>query len=78
MVLIYWIFYDRQLYFEICRGQPPDHLLKKAKSTSKFFKFVGTVDHIEAGHVSMGPKSSYQALSEEEYEAVSVCIHKIL
>ncbi|CAO2832278.1 unnamed protein product [Amaranthus hypochondriacus] len=53
----------------ILGGQPPDHLLKKAKSTSKFFKFVGTVDHIDAGHISMGPKSAYQALSEEEYEA---------
>ncbi|CAO2821597.1 unnamed protein product [Amaranthus hypochondriacus] len=49
----------------ILGGQPPDHLLKNAKSTNKFFKLVGSVDHIEA---AVG-KSAYQALSEEEYEA---------
>lgn len=53
----------------ILGGQPPDYLLKEAKSTNKFFKFVGSVDHIDAGHVSMGARSAYQALSEEEYEA---------
>ncbi|KAL2921409.1 Dual specificity protein kinase YAK1-like protein [Bienertia sinuspersici] len=46
------------------RSQPPDYLLKEAKSTNKFFKFVGSVDH-----ASVGKKSAYQALSEEEYEA---------
>lgn len=64
--------------FEYCRGQPPDYLLKEAKSTNKFFKFVGSVDHVDAGHVSTRGKSAYQALSEEEYEAVSVCTREIL
>ncbi|KMT16657.1 hypothetical protein BVRB_3g049430 [Beta vulgaris subsp. vulgaris] len=53
----------------ILGGQPPDYLLKEAKSTNKFFKFVGSVDHVDAGHVSTRGKSAYQALSEEEYEA---------
>uniref|UniRef100_A0A803KST9 Protein kinase domain-containing protein n=1 Tax=Chenopodium quinoa TaxID=63459 RepID=A0A803KST9_CHEQI len=53
----------------ILGGQPPDYLLKDAKSTNKFFKFVGSVDHVDAGHDSMGGRSAYQALSEEEYEA---------
>ncbi|KAF5958954.1 hypothetical protein HYC85_000163 [Camellia sinensis] len=47
------------------RGQPPDYVLKEAKNTSKFFKFVGTVNHGE----SMSRQSAYQALTEEECEA---------
>ncbi|THG15358.1 hypothetical protein TEA_029022 [Camellia sinensis var. sinensis] len=58
--------------FSILRGQPPDYVLKEAKNTSKFFKFVGTVNHGE----SMSRQSAYQALTEEECEAVSV--HVIL
>lgn len=53
----------------ILGGQPPDYLLKNAKSTSKFFKFVGSIDHVDAGSVSLGGRSAYQALSEDEYEA---------
>ncbi|KNA04206.1 hypothetical protein SOVF_201830 isoform A [Spinacia oleracea] len=53
----------------ILGGQPPDCLLKEAKSTNKFFKFVGNVDHVDAGHASMGVRSAYQVLAEEEYEA---------
>lgn len=53
----------------ILGGQPPDYLLKDAKNTSKFFKFVGKVDHVDMGHVSVGGGSAYQALTEEEYEA---------
>lgn len=57
-----------------CRGQPPDYVLKEAKNTSKFFKCIGSFHHVENGDVSMGGRSAYLALSEEDYEAVSVCI----
>ena len=49
-------------------------MLKEAKNTSKFFKCIGSFHHLENGDVSMGGRSSYLALSEEEYETVSVCI----
>lgn len=54
---------------EILGGQPPDYLLKEAKSTSKFFKCIGSVQNIENGEVSTNGRSAYQALTEEEYEA---------
>lgn len=49
-------------------------MLKEAKNTSKFFKFVGNAHNPENAEASNGGsgKSIYQALSEEEYE--SVCI----
>ncbi|KAI8029501.1 hypothetical protein LOK49_LG01G01962 [Camellia lanceoleosa] len=50
---------------KILGGQPPDYVLKEAKNTSKFFKFVGTVNHGE----SISRQSAYQALTEEECEA---------
>ncbi|GAB4833058.1 dual specificity protein kinase yak1 [Ancistrocladus abbreviatus] len=53
----------------ILGGQPPDYILKDAKNTSKFFKCVGSVDHVDAGDRLMGARSAYQALNEEEYEA---------
>lgn len=53
----------------ILGGQPPDYLLKDSKNTSKFFKFVGSVDHVDAGPVSVGGRSAYQALTEDEYQA---------
>ncbi|KAF8380839.1 hypothetical protein HHK36_028334 [Tetracentron sinense] len=54
---------------EILGGQPPDHVLKEAKNTSKFFKRVGSVHHVGNSEASMGARSAYQALTEEEYEA---------
>lgn len=56
---------------EFCRGQPPDYVLKEAKNTSKFFKCVGSVNSEENGQVHISRQSAYQALTEEEYEAVS-------
>ncbi|GMH10726.1 hypothetical protein Nepgr_012567 [Nepenthes gracilis] len=53
----------------ILGGQPPDYVLKDAKNTSKFFKYVGSVDRVDVGDISMGSSSAYQALTEEEYEA---------
>ncbi|XAR71537.1 Non-specific serine/threonine protein kinase [Bertholletia excelsa] len=50
---------------KILGGQPPDYVLKEAKNTSKFFKFVGNVNHEE----SAGRRSVFQPLAEEEYEA---------
>lgn len=68
------IFYVKNISLSCCRGQPPDYVLKEAKNTSKFFKCIGSVHNIENGEVSVGGRSAYQALSEEEYEAVSVHI----
>lgn len=55
-----------------CRGQPPDYVLKDAKNASKFFKCIGSVHTLENGEVSLGGRSAYQALTVDEYEAVSV------
>lgn len=52
---------------EILGGQPPDYLLREAKNTSKFFKCIGSVHNVENSEVSMGIRSAYQALTEEEY-----------
>ncbi|KAG5559097.1 hypothetical protein RHGRI_008870 [Rhododendron griersonianum] len=52
------------------RGQPPDYVLKEAKTTCKFFKFVGNVNHEEP----TSRRSVYKALTEEEYEAVCVSL----
>ncbi|KAM3381583.1 dual specificity protein kinase YAK1 isoform X2 [Capsicum galapagoense] len=54
---------------KILGGQPPDYILKDAKNTSKFFKFVGSINQEEYGPGPMGRSSVYQALTEEEYEA---------
>ncbi|XVE62364.1 hypothetical protein DITRI_Ditri06bG0112400 [Diplodiscus trichospermus] len=54
---------------EILGGQPPDYVLKKAKKTSKFFKCIGSIYNIENDQVSSGGRTSYQVLTEEEYEA---------
>lgn len=58
------------MFVEFCRGQPPDYLLKEAKTTCKFFKFVGNVNHEEP----TSRRSAYKALTEEEYEAVCVSL----
>lgn len=55
-----------------CRAQPPDYILNEAKNTGKFFKFVGSVSHEESGSNPTSRLSAYLALTEEEYEAVSV------
>ncbi|KAJ7982593.1 Kinase family protein [Quillaja saponaria] len=54
---------------KIIGGQPPDYVLKEAKNTSKFFKFIASVQHMENGEVFTNCNSAYQALTEEEYEA---------
>ncbi|XP_057969956.1 dual specificity protein kinase YAK1 homolog isoform X2 [Malania oleifera] len=54
---------------EILGGQPPDHVLREAKNTSKYFKCIGSVHVVESGEVSIGGRSAFQALTEEEYEA---------
>ncbi|KAK6936483.1 Protein kinase domain [Dillenia turbinata] len=54
---------------EILGGQPPDHVLKEAKNTSKFFKCIGSVHHVECDKISAGGRSAYQVLTVEEYEA---------
>ncbi|KAK9714598.1 hypothetical protein RND81_06G106200 [Saponaria officinalis] len=53
----------------ILGGQPPDYLLKQAKNTSKFFKYVGSFDHVDDGHVFVSQRSCYQSLNEDEYKA---------
>lgn len=60
------------VYCLVCSGLPPDYLLKEAKNTGKFFKCIGRVHSIENGEVSLSCRSSYKALTVEEYETVSV------
>lgn len=54
--------------FLMSREQPPDHILRLAKNTHKFFKCVGSIHHLEDG-VDNGGRSVFQTLTEEEYEA---------
>ncbi|KAK4362768.1 hypothetical protein RND71_018009 [Anisodus tanguticus] len=54
---------------KILGGQPPDYILKDAKNTSKFFKFVGSINQEESGPGPLSRSSVYQVLTEEEYEA---------
>uniref|UniRef100_A0A0D9VJX8 Protein kinase domain-containing protein n=1 Tax=Leersia perrieri TaxID=77586 RepID=A0A0D9VJX8_9ORYZ len=48
-------------------GQPPDDLLREAKSTGRFFKQVGSI--YPGIEVQNGPISAYRILTEEEIEA---------
>ncbi|GFQ07061.1 serine/threonine-protein kinase ppk15 [Phtheirospermum japonicum] len=52
---------------KILGGQPPDYILRKAKNTSKFFKFVGSISHEEKDYNQKSNCSMYQVLTEEEY-----------
>lgn len=69
-----WIqlFSYKSFIVEFCRGQPPDYVLKEAKNTSKFFKCIGSAHYVDDGEISTAGRSAYQALTEEEYEAVSI------
>ncbi|KAI4340804.1 hypothetical protein MLD38_025607 [Melastoma candidum] len=58
-----------QRMIKILGGQPPDYLLKEAKNASKFFKCVGNVHDLENMGASVGCKSIYHPLSEDEHEA---------
>lgn len=58
-----------------CSGQPPDYVLRDAKNTSKFFKCIGSLQNIDNSESSKNGRSVYQALTVEEYEAVSfICL----
>ncbi|XP_042515124.1 dual specificity protein kinase YAK1 homolog [Macadamia integrifolia] len=52
---------------EILGGQPPDHVLKEAKNTNKFFKRVGSAHQND--EASIGGRTAYQIVTEGEYEA---------
>ncbi|XP_077238594.1 dual specificity protein kinase YAK1 homolog isoform X2 [Tasmannia lanceolata] len=54
---------------EILGGQPPDHILKDANNTNKFFKRMGSIHHFEEDEECNGSRSAYQVLTEEEFEA---------
>ncbi|TXG48787.1 hypothetical protein EZV62_024662 [Acer yangbiense] len=55
--------------FCVVKRQPPDYVLKEAKNTSKFFKCVGIVHNMENDEVAMDGRSTYQPLTEIDYEA---------
>lgn len=59
------------LLCKIGRGQPPDYILRKAKNTSKFFKFIGSINHDDRDQSQRNNYSMYQVLTEEEFAAVS-------
>lgn len=54
---------------EILRDQPPDHILRSAKSTSKYFKLVGGSSRLDENRSGEGQQSTYRFLTESEYEA---------
>ncbi|KAL1536544.1 dual specificity protein kinase yak1 [Salvia divinorum] len=54
---------------KILGGQPPDYILRKAKNTSKFFKFIGSINHDDRDQSQRSNYSMYQVLTEEEYAA---------
>eukprot|EP00252_Welwitschia_mirabilis_P027273 TRINITY_DN9318_c0_g1_i1.p1 TRINITY_DN9318_c0_g1~~TRINITY_DN9318_c0_g1_i1.p1 ORF type:complete len:1022 (-),score=206.92 TRINITY_DN9318_c0_g1_i1:595-3660(-) len=54
---------------QILRDQPPDHILKSAKNTSKYFKLVGSSSQLGENQAQEGQRSAYHLLSESEYEA---------
>ncbi|KAG8381693.1 hypothetical protein BUALT_Bualt06G0148000 [Buddleja alternifolia] len=54
---------------KILGDQPPDYILRKAKNTSKFFKFTGSINHEERDLNHRSNSSMYQVLTEEEYAA---------
>ncbi|KAL0299839.1 UNVERIFIED_CONTAM: Dual specificity protein kinase YAK1 [Sesamum radiatum] len=54
---------------KILGGQPPDYILRKAKNTSKFFKFSGSINREERDENHRSNCSMYQVLTEEEYAA---------
>ncbi|XP_047947072.1 dual specificity protein kinase YAK1 homolog [Salvia hispanica] len=49
--------------------QPPDYILRNLKNTSKFFKFVGSINHDDRDQSHKCNCSMYQVLTEEEYAA---------
>uniref|UniRef100_A0A0D6R4L1 Protein kinase domain-containing protein n=1 Tax=Araucaria cunninghamii TaxID=56994 RepID=A0A0D6R4L1_ARACU len=54
---------------EILGGQPPDHILRSAKNTSKYFKHVGASSRLDENRAAEGQQSAYQFLTEMEYES---------
>lgn len=54
---------------EILRDQPPDHILRSAKNTSKYFKHVGVSSRLDENRTGEGQQSAYRFLTESEYEA---------
>ncbi|XP_042030295.1 dual specificity protein kinase YAK1 homolog isoform X1 [Salvia splendens] len=54
---------------KILGGQPPDYILRKAKNTSKFFKFIGSINHDDRDQSQRSNYSMYQVLTEEEFAA---------
>ncbi|KAJ0989800.1 hypothetical protein J5N97_008156 [Dioscorea zingiberensis] len=50
-------------------AQPPDDLLRKANNRSKFFKQVGSIYRMEDDEICKRSSSTFQFLTEEEYEA---------
>ncbi|XP_057849881.2 dual specificity protein kinase YAK1 homolog isoform X2 [Cryptomeria japonica] len=53
---------------EILGGQPPDHILRSAKNTNKYFKHVGGSSRLDENRATEGQKSVYRFLNETEYE----------
>lgn len=71
LMFILWPWFNSFICSYLSRGQPPDHILRLAKNTSKFFKCVGSIHRLEHDELYVGGRSAYQMQSEEEYEAVS-------
>ncbi|XP_078437732.1 YAK1-like protein 1 isoform X2 [Wolffia australiana] len=53
----------------ILGGQPPDEILRESKSTSKYFKQVGSIHTLDSDGSRRGCSSAYRLMTEEEYES---------
>ncbi|CAN6236156.1 unnamed protein product [Urochloa humidicola] len=56
-----------QRMMTVLGGQPPDDLLREAKNTGRFFKYVGSI--FPGSEAADGIPSAYRFLTEEEVEA---------
>ncbi|KAH9320504.1 hypothetical protein KI387_015143 [Taxus chinensis] len=54
---------------EILGDQPPDHVLRSAKNTNKYFKHVGASSRLDENRAAEGQQSPYRFLNETEYES---------
>ncbi|CAA7406456.1 unnamed protein product [Spirodela intermedia] len=54
---------------DILGEQPPDDVLRESKSTSKYFKYVGSIHSLDFDESRKGCHSAYRLLSDEEYES---------
>jgi hypothetical protein len=61
---------EKSFYPCLCRSQPPDYILQKAKYTSKYYRLSSAAPHSGDGGTN-GQPSAFELLKPYENEAVS-------